>query len=74
MIFPVYDTQKDLINAITENLEWVVRTEQMIFLKKESKDEFGIEQYQAQKKNLLKDLKDLYKELDIEIEFKMVTK
>lgn len=34
MMPAVHDMQKDLINAITENLKWVVRTEQMIFAKK----------------------------------------
>ncbi len=74
MMPAVHDMQKDLINAITENLEWVVRTEQMIFAKKQEKDEFGVVQYQTQKENLLQDLKELYKELDIEIEFKVVAK
>ncbi len=74
MMPAVHDMQKDLINAITENLEWVVRTEQMIFAKKQEKDEFGVAQYQTQKENLLQDLKELYKELDIEIEFKVVAK
>jgi hypothetical protein len=74
MITAVPDMQKDLINAITENLEWVVRTEQMIFAKKQEKDKFGVAQYQTQKENLLQDLKELYRELDIEIEFKVVAK
>ncbi len=74
MMPAVHDMQKDLINAITENLEWVVRTEQMIFAKKQEKDKFGVAQYQTQKENLLQDLKELYKELDIEIEFKVIAK
>jgi hypothetical protein len=72
MSFQITNKKEDLISAITENLEWVLRTEQMISLKKEIKDKFGIEQYQTQKQNLLKDLKELYRELDIEIEFKSV--
>ena len=74
MILNTYNKKEDLISAITENLEWILRTEQMISLKKESKDKLAVEQYKTQKENLLKDLKDLYKELDIEIEFKSVVK
>jgi len=74
MSFQITTKKEDLIRAITENLEWVLRTEQMISLKKEIKDDFGLEQYQIQKENLLGDLTDLYAEINVRVEFKMAIK
>ncbi|WP_338792964.1 hypothetical protein [Bernardetia sp. MNP-M8] len=74
MSFQITNKKENLISAITENLEWVLKTEQMISIKKEIKDEFGVEQYQSQKESLLTDLKEFYKELNIEVEFKMAIK
>jgi hypothetical protein len=74
MSFQITTKKEDLIRAITENLEWILRTEQMISLKKEIKDDFGLEQYQIQKENLLRDLTDLYAEINVRVEFKMAIK
>lgn len=62
-------SENDLINAIVENLKWILRTDEMIALKKASNDTFGIEQYLHQKNNLLNDLKDLYAEMNVGIDF-----
>jgi DNA integrity scanning protein DisA with diadenylate cyclase activity len=62
-------SENDLISAIVENLKWILRTDEMITLKRANNDLFGVEQYAYQKNKLLNDLKELYAELNVGVEF-----
>ncbi len=56
-------TKGNIVVAINENKEWIKKTEQIIANKKAKNDTFGESQYEFQKQQLLKDLNQLYKEL-----------
>lgn len=64
--------QNDLIQAIVKNLEWILRTDEMIAIKQSAQDRFGVEQYLLQKNKLLADLQDLYALLNVQVDFRMV--
>jgi len=64
--------KQNLIEAIKENVELIVKTNEMIELKQSNQGIYVMEQYQHQKTKLLKDLQNFYKELEIEASFALV--